>query len=69
MNDIETHCLADAYANAWIAVKGGDVLITVEPHGWYGIKYGVAYRRVRAIDLFKGLATLTKRLKERDGEK
>ena len=63
MNDIEKHCLAESYASAWLAVKGGKpITVAVEPHGWYGIQYGPSYRRVRALALFKGLATLTQRL-------
>lgn len=59
-------CLARAYSNAWIAVKGGACTVTADAAGWYTIKLTqgstITSRRVRARELLAGLATLTGRL-------
>jgi hypothetical protein len=69
MIDEEKECLAQSYANAWNAVKGGKKMsVEVLPHGWYSINYGypMGSRKVRAIRLYKGLATLTQRMANGD---
>jgi hypothetical protein len=69
MIDEEKECLAQSYANAWNAVKGGKKMsVEVLPHGWFNINYGypMGSRKVRAIKLYKGLATLTQRMANGD---
>ena len=70
MTLIEKQALANAYANAWRAVKGGNLRVEVEQHGWFTIHYGYPLhsRKVRAEKLFIGLETLTKRLLKGDAE-
>jgi hypothetical protein len=68
MNE-EKECLAQSYANAWNAVKGGKKMtVDVLPHGWYSINYGypMGSRKVRAIRLYKGLVALTQRMANSD---
>jgi hypothetical protein len=68
MNAEEKQFLADSYANAWMAVKGGTTTVTVLDHGWYQIKHSfLPYpQKVRASKLLSGLAVLTKRLLNKD---
>jgi len=68
MNSEEKQFLADSYANAWMAVKGGTTTVTVLDHGWYEIRHSfLRYpQKVRASKLFNGLAVLTKRLLNKD---
>jgi hypothetical protein len=71
MNSIEKQFLADSYANAWMAVKGGTTTVTVLDYGWYEIRHSIVPQhpqRVRATKLLKGLAILTKRLLKKDVE-
>ena len=68
MTNEEKQFLADSYANAWMAVKGGTTTVTVLDHGWYEIRHSfVRYpQKVRASKLLSGLAVLTKRLLNKD---
>lgn len=68
MNLEEKQFLADSYANAWMAVKGGTTTVTVLDHGWYEIRHSfVPYpQKVRSSKLISGLAVLTKRLLNKD---
>jgi len=68
MTNEEKQFLADSYANAWMAVKGGTTAVTVLDHGWYEIRHSfVPYpQKVRASKLLSGLAVLTKRLLNKD---
>ena len=71
MNNEEKQFLADSYANAWMAVKGGTTTVTVLDHGWYEIRHSHMPQhpqRVRAIKLLKGVAILTKRLLKNEVE-
>lgn len=71
MDSSEKQFLADSYANAWMAVKGGTTTVTVLDHGWYQIKHSfLPYpQKVRASKLLSGLAVLTKRLLNKDVRK
>ena len=68
MTNEEKQFLADSYANAWMAVKGGTTTVTVLDYGWYQVKHSfLPYpRKVRASKLLSGLAVLTKRLLNKD---
>jgi hypothetical protein len=68
MDSKEKQFLADSYANAWMAVKGGTTTVTVLDHGWYQVKHSfLPYpQKVRASKLLSGLAVLTKRLLNKD---
>jgi len=68
MTNEEKQFLADSYANAWMAVKGGTTTVTVLDHGWYEIRHSfMPYpQKVRASKLLSGLAVLTKRLLNKD---
>lgn len=69
MNQEEKKFLADSYANAWMAVKGGTTTVEVLDHGWFVIKHSYTplhSKKVRAIKLLSGLAVLTKRLANND---
>ena len=69
MTNEEKQFLADSYANAWMAVKGGTTTVTVLDHGWFEIRHSLVHRhpqKVRAIKLLKGLAILTERLLTKD---
>ena len=70
MTLVEKQALANAYANAWRAVKGGNLRVEVEQHGWFTIHYGYPMHssKVRAEKLFKGLEKLTERLFNGDAE-
>jgi hypothetical protein len=70
MTNEQKQWLADSYANAWRAVKGGNMTVTIEPHGWFVIHYGYPMHpsKVRAEKLLKGLSILTGRLLKRDIE-
>jgi hypothetical protein len=71
MNQEEKKLLADSYAHAWMAVKGGTTTVEVLDHGWFVIRHSyipMYSQKVRAIKLLKGLATLTKRLANNDRE-
>jgi len=64
MTQTEKQALANSYANAWRAVKGGNLRVEVEAHGWFTIHYGYPLHssKVRAEKLLTGLETLTERL-------
>jgi len=64
MTQAEKQALANSYANAWKAVKGGNLRVEVETHGWFTIHYGYPLHssKVRAEKLLTGLETLTERL-------
>ena len=69
MTNEEKQFLADSYANAWMAVKGGTTTVTVLDHGWFEIRHSYIHshpQKVRAIKLLKGLAILTERLLTKD---
>jgi len=62
--------LAKCYMNANNAIKRNAVTVTIEPHGWFKIKFPVGQNttltqhtaRVRASRLIYGLSELTERL-------
>jgi hypothetical protein len=65
MTNEQKQFLANSYANAWMAVKGGTTTVTVLDHGWYSIKHSYLPQhpqKVRAEKLLKGLSILTGRL-------
>jgi hypothetical protein len=68
MEKEERTLLATAYANAWYAVKGTTVMVTVEPRGWFTVRYenGGMARGVRTRAILDGLVTLTSRLAQND---
>ena len=49
MDIIDKTNLASAYAAAWLAVKGRQATVTVDPHGWFTVNKGIGVtERVRA---------------------
>ena len=69
MTQEEKKFLADSYANAWMAVKGGTTTVEVLDHGWFVIRHSYTHmhsNKVRALKLLSGLAILTKRLANND---
>ena len=69
MNKDEKQFLANSYANAWMAVKGGTTTVEVLNHGWFAIRHSLTptySHKVRSIELLKGLETLTLRMKNKD---
>jgi hypothetical protein len=67
MKPNEREDLAQAYVNAWQAVKQEKIKVTAEPYGWFDRSQSVGCgqvmtRRVRAAELLRGLAVLTARL-------
>lgn len=71
IDETQKEQLAKAYMHAWRAVKKTRaVTVTVEPYGWFKIKYHVGLdtkqirhiSRVRASRLLSGLVTLTEQL-------
>lgn len=69
MNDIDRQNLAEAYTQAWNALKGTTVSVTVDRLGWFTIKHTMGAtltsQRVRASELLNGLVILTARLATR----
>lgn len=64
--------LANAYVQAWQAVKGEKIKVTVEPYGWFDrvmcVGCGqVMVQRMRASQLLRGVAALTAQLANRRG--
>ena len=69
MTQEEKKFLADSYAHAWMAVKGGTTTVEVLDHGWFVIRHSYTpmhSNKVRALKLLSGLAILTKRLANND---
>jgi hypothetical protein len=64
MDQTDKQNIAQAYESAWLAVKKSKCIVTVEPHGWFGVYKGGLHFRVRASQLLGGLAVLTARLAE-----
>lgn len=68
MTKEERQFLADSYANAWMAVKGGNTTVEVLDNGWFAVRHsyipGFVDKR-RAGKLLKGLSILTGRLKDK----
>ena len=71
MNENQKEYLAQTYMNVWRAFrKDRLVTVTVEPNGWFKIKYHVGLdtkqirhiSRVRASRLLEGLVILTDKL-------
>lgn len=68
MDAIDRSRLAQAYANAWLAVKGTRCEVTPQPYGWFELRrvgHGLP-ERVRAANLIIGLDSLTGRLARGD---
>lgn len=64
MTHTEKEHLIDAYMSAWFAVKGRSCVVNIEPHGWFSVVHigsPMVHRR-RAVDLLRGLVTLTDQL-------
>jgi hypothetical protein len=61
---LNNEALAEAYENAWRAVKRLPCTVEVRPHGWFHVrKNGLTTpENVRANRLIEGLVTLTQRL-------
>jgi hypothetical protein len=61
---LNNQALAEAYANAWLAVKGIPCTVEVQPCGWFHVrKNGMTTpENVRANTLLEGLVVLTDRL-------
>lgn len=61
---LNNEALAEAYENAWLAVKGRPCTVEVRPCGWFHVrKNGLTTpESVRANRLVEGLAVLTNRL-------
>jgi hypothetical protein len=61
---LNNEALAEAYENAWLAVKGKPCTVEVQPYGWFHVrKNGLTTpESVRANRLVEGLVTLTQRL-------
>lgn len=71
MTQEEKQFLANSYANAWMAVKGGTTTVEVLDHGWFAIRHSYIpnyTNKVRAVKLLQGLETLTKRMKDKNLE-
>jgi hypothetical protein len=67
MTNEDKQNLANAYANAWRAVKGGDITVTYA-NGWFTktIQRGrVAVLKCRTDEIISGLLTLTSRFSEK----
>ena len=70
MTNEDKEVLAKCYMNASNAIKRNAVSVTVEPHGWFRIKYHVGQdltqvrhiSKVRASRLIYGLELLTEQL-------
>jgi len=61
---LNNQALAEAYQNAWLAVKGKPCTVNVMPCGWFHVrKNGMAIPdNVRANTLIEGLVILTQRI-------
>jgi hypothetical protein len=61
---LNNQALAQAYANAWLAVTGRPCTVEVQPCGWFHVrKNGMTTpENVRANTLLEGLVVLTDRL-------
>ena len=61
---LNNEALAEAYENAWRAVKRKPCIIDVKPHGWFHVrKNGMTTpESVRANRLVEGLVILTQQL-------
>jgi len=59
--------IAEAYQNAWFAVKRSPCTVEVMPCGWFHVrKNGMTIpENVRANTLLEGLAVLTRRIIEK----
>lgn len=70
MTNEDKEVLAKCYENASIAIRRNAVSVTIEPHGWFRIKYHVGHdltqirhiSKVRASRLIHGLELLTEQL-------
>ena len=64
---LNNQALADAYQNAWLAVKRSKCTVEVKPCGWFHVrKNGMTVpESVRANRLLEGLVILTQRLAEK----
>ena len=64
---LNNQALADAYQNAWFAVKRSPCTVEVMPCGWFHVrKNGMTIpENVRANRLIAGLVILTQRLAEK----
>jgi hypothetical protein len=61
---LNNQALAEAYANAWLAVTGRPCTVEVQPCGWFHIRKNGRHipQNVRANRLIEGLVVLTQRL-------
>jgi hypothetical protein len=74
MTNEDKELLAKCYMNASKAVKRNAVTVTIEPHGWFKIKYHVGQNtsltkhtaRVRASRLIFGLESLTEQFTKKE---
>ena len=64
---LDHQALADAYQNAWLAVKRSPCTVEVKPCGWFHVrKNGMTTPdNVRANRLLEGLVILTQRLADK----